>query len=269
MLITKNMSFELVAAPSDSLPTAEDENNQSLKFLRRNTEEDTENAVSAVEETTRAALRQTLLNHPEKFQCDERKRVFQTGLASRNEPHIGKDWEMKHRMLCRKELAERLLSVLFPESDEYVYFDEILSLLNDSVFKYDENDESRDGKNPETVKREIREVCEKMKRGNAIVDEKGSEWIPVHLREVAFNYPGKLNGPPLTFSYFRLYTGEEGKRQSEDWYSDFKMNLNNRPYYRQYNEKGEWDEDGMYRAVMFKDGTTIRQSMAPMYEQKK
>lgn len=49
---------------------------------------------------------------------------------------------------------------------------------------------------------------------------------------------------------------EEEESESEE--------INNRPSYRRYNEKGEWDEDGMYRAVKFKDGTTMRQSMAPM-----
>ena len=73
-----DMSFELVAAPGDgdSLPTAEDENNQSSKFLRRNTEE-------VDRETTRLALKQTFLNYPEQFQCEERKTLFQKVVASR------------------------------------------------------------------------------------------------------------------------------------------------------------------------------------------
>lgn len=209
------MSFELVAAPRDSLPTAEDENNQSLKYLRRNTEEDTENAAVTDRETTRLALEQTFLNYPEQFECEERKKLFRKVVASKNEPHIGKDWEMNHRMLCRKELAARLLNVLFPETDTNVFFAEILSLLNDSAFAYDE---SKDGDDPETVKREIREVCEKMKTGEAIVDENGFKWIPVHLRKVAL-----YEGP--SFSYFRLYTGKKGERQSKEWYSDFKTKL--------------------------------------------
>ena len=61
-------------------------------------------------------------------------------------------------MLCREELAERFLNVLFPETDENVVFDEILSFLNDSAFAYDE---SKDGDDPETVKRKSAKYAKK------------------------------------------------------------------------------------------------------------
>ena len=53
--------------------------------------------------------------------------------------------------------------------------------------------------------------------------KRGSEWIPVHLREVALNLLGLSY--TKTCSYFRLYTGEKGERQSNFWYSEFKTKL--------------------------------------------
>jgi hypothetical protein len=219
------MSFELVAAPGDG--DAVDTTRDRSKFRRNRTDEskDPNDEVEPEDKRlTRIALREALFHFPEVFKCEERKTLFKHFIHPRN---IGSAWVKTHRRLCREELAKSIPGMLFLPLDWTFDPVNLLAVLNDPVFVYDERYDERDD-----VKKEIGDMCRQMREG-VVIDDDGEEWTPTHLVNVAQNLPEKYesqirnlgdgeNVGHVMESYSRLYTGEKRQDQTKNWYDDFK-----------------------------------------------
>ena len=221
------MSFELVAAPGDgdAVGTTQDRS----KF-RRNRPDESKDPNDEVEpedkRLTRIALSETLFRFPEVLKCEQRK----TLLNSIHPINIGSAWVKTHRRLCREELAKSIPGMLFLPLDWTFDPVNLLAVLNDPVFVYDEQDDERDD-----VKKEIGDMCRQIREG-VFIDDDGEEWTPTHLVNVAQKLPtlyesqkrnlgdGENVGHVME-SYSRLYTGQKRQDQTKNWYDDFKKKI--------------------------------------------
>lgn len=125
------------------------------------------------------------------------------------------------------------MDALFPIAETKISWDDVWNILKtksdqstavpapeedvDAVFTYNSK---KDGDNPETVKKEILALCERMKEG--FIDKNKSKWLPVHLVDVPLSDGSKS-------SYSRFYGAEQIKEWKEEYReSSSSLNLNPR-----------------------------------------
>lgn len=160
-----------------------------------------------------SALRHILLEHPEILTCAQRAAVSQS-LKLKPKSNLKPEWLRQHRELCRAELFETLVRLVFPKGitsyDVALDANTVLKILKDPVFKYDEHKDDYESFNTQMIE---------MFNRRTFKDDDGSEWLGAHLMDEFSQITDRNTHDAFDYKplYHRFYKGE-GAEPYKKWH---------------------------------------------------